>query len=152
MEFTWGWQGKSNKQREKDSSDEDKNPKHWRRNWREVVKESPVAQGNAAASGTCHTQPSVTVPAPISSQLLTVRPNHLNPNEVHSGEQVIASVVAVLNTKPVINSGDTEGWTEHKSRRTVKNEKKQERKFSPQHNGNDGCWVCGKKCHTNAAI
>lgn len=78
-EFAWGWLGKGNKQKEKDNSAEDKNLKYRHCSWSEVVKESPAAQGNAVASGTCHSQPSVSVLAPTSSQLRTVKLNDLNP-------------------------------------------------------------------------
>lgn len=146
-----GW-GKA-RSKKRDISDEDKNLKHRCRSWSKVVKESPVAQGDAVASGTYHSQPSVSVPATNSSRLRTVKFNDLNPNEVYSSEEVIALLAAVRNSKTVSKRDDTVGWTEHKSRRTIKNEKKLEgkfprkRKFSPQLSGNDGCWVCGKKGH-----
>lgn len=77
----------------------------------------------------------MTVPAPTSTQLRTVKPNDLNLNEVYSGEQVIALLDAALNSKAVIERGG----------RTLENEKKLEskmprkRNFYPQYNGNDGC-------------
>lgn len=72
---------------------------------------------------------------------------------MYSGEQVITLLAAARNSQNVARRDETKGWTEHKSRRTINIEKKLEsktprkRKFSPQHNKNDGCCVCGKKGH-----
>lgn len=50
MDFNWGWLGKASKQKERDSSDDDKNPKHRHRSWSEVVRDSPIGSGKAAVS------------------------------------------------------------------------------------------------------
>lgn len=109
MEFGWGWLGKNNKQKERESSVDDKNPKHHRRNWSEVVKDSSVALRNAATSGACHSQSSVTIPTPTSPRKCTVSLTKLNPNGVYTSEKVIALLAEAKKANNGTNSGDNDG-------------------------------------------
>lgn len=151
MEFTWGWLGKGNKQKERDSSDEDKNRKHCRPSWSKVVKESSVALGNAAASTTCHSQPSVPVPVPRSPWKPTVNPTMLNPTGIYTGEQVHALLAEARKGNIGSSGEDKEGWIEHKSKSTIKKERNTEsktpkkRRFNSPINSNDCCWICEKR-------
>lgn len=140
MNFRWGWLGKGNKQKERYSSDNDKNPKHCCRSWSEVVKDSSVDSGKATVSATGHSHSNVIVPAAISLRKQMVKSTILDPTATYADEQA-AALHAEAQKMPLLkkSKADNKGWTEHKSRKTIKRERSKKRKFNSPLISTEGC-------------
>lgn len=154
MEFGWSWLSRTNKNREPDTSDEDKNPKHHKKSWSEMAGGSP-REGEARDANTA---PHVTS---------DVTPNSYDPKKTYTGEQVFAILAKkkiTIQVSSLEEEEGTEGWTKYTSNNSTKREKmlwprvSKKRKLSPSHRINgcptEACWNCGirdhykENCHT----
>lgn len=95
-----------------------------------MVKDSPIGSGKATMSATIHSS-NVIVPTLISPRKPTVKPTILDPAATYTGEQVDA-FLAEAQKMPLLRKtkANSEGWIEHKLKKTVKKERKLENKFS----------------------
>lgn len=91
MDFKWGWLGRG-KTREPESSNNNKNPKHRRRSWVEVVKESLEAQNTIK-------------PVPANS----VKLDNIDPKATYMGEQVTAIRARVSKSDGTFISEEEKG-------------------------------------------
>lgn len=85
-----------------------------------MVNESLVAKETVHAKMTCHSQPSMTVNAPISFLRPTVSSTKLNPTGVYTREHVIALLKKLQKANPELNRGDKEGWIQHKYKKQLR--------------------------------